>query len=87
MKIAVAVDRPFFEAIGGPSLVPRQDFSDSDVIWMVPELVRQTNGEFALERGHWEVLTPENSEQKLLAAKSIRKEDFEDMLREKLEPI
>ncbi|MCY4459587.1 MAG: NotI family restriction endonuclease [Albidovulum sp.] len=86
-KIAVAVDRPFFEAIGGPSPDPRQDFSDGDVIWMVPELVRQTNGEFALERGHWEVLTLENSEQKLLAAKSIREEDFEDMLREKREPI
>ena len=86
-KIAVAVDRPFFEAVGGPSPDPSQDLSDGDVIWMVPELVRRPDGDFALERGHWEVLTLENSENKLLAAKTIRKDIFENMLREKLEPI
>ena len=86
-KIAVAVDRPFFEAVGGPSPDPSQDFSDGDVIWMVPQLVWQPDGGFVLERGHWEVLTLENSEKKLLAAKTIRKDIFEDMLRKKLEPI
>ena len=35
-KIAVAVDAPFFEAIGGASAAPSHDLNDGDIIWLVP---------------------------------------------------
>ena len=37
-KLAVAVDSPFFESLGGPSSNPSQDLGDGDIIWLVPEL-------------------------------------------------
>ncbi len=37
-KLAVAVDRPFFEAIGGPSDKPSQDLNDGDIVWLVPRI-------------------------------------------------
>ena len=61
-KLAVAVDRPFFAAIGGPSRNASHDLNDGDVIWLVPKL----SSDYRLEREHWEVLTLEDSESKLL---------------------
>lgn len=85
-KIAVAVDRPFFDAIGGPSPNPSRDLNDGDVIWLVPELA--PDGERnRLVRGHWEVLTLEQSGEKLLAARTVRRESFEQTLRAKLRPL
>ena len=81
-KIAVAVDRPFFGSIGGPSDTPSYDLDSGDVIWLVPEL--STN---RLERGHWEVLTLEASTEKLLSASAITRQEFEETLRRKLEPL
>ena len=81
-KIAVAVDAPFFAAIGGPSSEPSQDINDGDVVWMVPEL---RDGK--LTRGHWEVLTLDDSTDKLLAARTVRRHDFETTLRRKLKPF
>ena len=87
-KIAVAVDRPFFESIGGPSLNASQDINDGDVIWLVPELTRdEPSDSYRLARGHWEVLTLEASTEKLLAARTISRNDFETTLREKLLPL
>ena len=82
-KMAVAVDRPFFDAIGGPGSNPSHDLGDGDVIWLVPELTREHH----LVRGHWEVLTLEQSSEKLLAAETVRRSDFEQMLTGKLEPL
>ncbi len=86
-KLAVAVDRPFFEAIGGSSSNPSQDLNDGDIIWLVPKLSHIEDGLFQLTRGHWEVLTLEDSNDKLLAAETIRREQFEEDLRAKLESI
>lgn len=86
-KIAVAVDRPFFESVGGPSRNPNHDLNDGDVIWLVPELVHDAEGRYRLSRGHWEVLTLEDTNEKLLAAETIRREAFERDLRNKLEPF
>lgn len=86
-KIAVAVDRPFFESIGGPSPDPSRDLNDGDIIWLVPELVRNDDGQSRLSRGHWEVLTLEETSKKLLAAETVRRETFEQRLRSKLEPL
>lgn len=85
--MAVAVDRPFFDAIGGPSSSPSQDLGDGDILWLVPELIRAGNEGFVLTRGHWEVLTLEESSQKLLAAETIKRETFEEMLRARLTPL
>ncbi len=82
-KIAVAVDKPFFAAIGGPSLKPTQDLNDGDVIWLVPEL----SADHQLERWHCEVLTLEESQAKLLSAREIRRHEFERLLRDKLNPL
>ena len=85
-KIAVAVDGPFFDAIGGPSPQPSHDLNDGDVIWLVPRLM-QDGGRPRLSRGHWEVLTLEDSNEKLLAATAVRRETFEQTLKAKLEPL
>lgn len=87
-KIAVAVDFPFFESIGGPSPNPSQDINDGDIIWLVPELVRDVaDGGYRLARRHWEVLTLEASIDKLLAARTISRDAFEEVLRNKLSPL
>jgi len=85
-KIAVAVDRPFFEAIGGPSDEPKQDLGDGDIIWLVPKLHRIGN-RFKLLRDHWEILTLEDSSDKLLASETISQQQFVKVLRSKLEPL
>lgn len=86
-KMAVAVDRPFFDAIGGPSAFASHDINDGDILWLVPELVRGGPNGFRLARGHWEVLTLEASSDKLLAADTIKREAFEDALRARLKPL
>ncbi len=86
-KLAVAVDAPFFAALGGPSEHPSHDLGEGDIIWLVPELRSARDGRYQLTRGHWEVLTLEDSSDKLLAAQTISRKDFEDTLRSKLEPL
>ncbi len=85
-KVAVAVDSTFFDAIGGPSSNPSHDLNDGDIIWLVSRL-EERSGRHQLTRDHWEVLTLEDSTAKLLAASTIRKDDFEQMLRAKLRPL
>lgn len=85
-KTAVAVDRPFFDAIGGPSPSFSRDLGDGDIVWLVPEIARTEDG-FALARGHWEVLTLEASGEKLLAAETVKREAFEEALRARLKPL
>ena len=80
-KMAVAVDQPFFASMGGPSPNPSQDVNDGDIIWLVPELVRNNdNGHYQLTRGHWEVLTLEQSTDKLLGSRPITRDTFEETL-------
>lgn len=86
-KIAVAVDRPFFESVGGASAEPSRDLNDGDVIWMVPQLAPVDAGGYELRRGHWEVLTLEDTVEKLKAARTVQRASFEQELRGKLEPI
>lgn len=82
-KLAVAVDLPFFEAIGGPSENPSQDLDDGDIVWLVPRIAE----DYHLEAHHWEVLTLDDSSDKLLSAETVRRGEFEDSLRAKLERI
>ncbi len=85
-KMAVAVDQPFFESIGGPSPSFSRDLGDGDIIWLVPTLSLTEDGGYLLERGHWEVLTLESSSEKLLAARTVQRNEFESVLRTKLIP-
>lgn len=86
-KLAVAVDRPFFDAIGGASASPTQEIPDNNVIWLVPEIRQTADGAHRLERGHWESLSLEDSGRKLLAAEPMRKVDFVEVLRTRLRPL
>ena len=81
-KLAVAVDTPFFDAIGGPSANPTRDLDDGDIIWMVPTL-----NDGILERGHWEMLSLEDSSHKLISAQPVPRVRFEEALIAKLRPI
>ena len=80
-KLAVAVDWPFFEAIGGKSDDPSHDLNDGDIVWLVPKLHPQHH---QLMRHHWEVLSLEASSKRLLAADPIKREEFERLVRRKL---
>ena len=86
-KLAVAVDRPFFAAIGGPSDNPRQDLNEGDIIWLVTGLETDQSGALTLRRHHWETLTLEASEDRLRAADPMTRHAFETALRAKLEPL
>ena len=86
-KMAVVVDRPFFESIGGRSPTPSQDLGDGDVIWMVLEIVSENRESHGLTRWHWEVLTLEASCEKLLAAETVQRDVFLDLLRQRLQPL
>ena len=70
---------PFFEAIGGPKDPPTRDLDEGDIVWLAPYV---TEG-FRLAPGHWEVLSLEASNDKLLSAETVRRRDFETALRAK----
>lgn len=82
-KLAVAVDLPFFEAIGGPTEAPSQDLNDGDIVWLVPRIT----ADYRLEAHHWEVLSLEDSKDRLLSAETVKRQEFEDVLRSKLKRI
>ena len=82
-KLAVAVDVPFFDAVGGQSEPASHDINEGDIIW----LVLQVSDEYKLETMHWEVLSLEDSSEKLLAAKTVRRKEFEEALRSRLRPL
>ena len=86
-KLAVAVDKPFFESVGGPSANPSSDRDDGDIIWLVPEFQRGADQSIRMTRGRFEVLTLEASRPRLLAAETISRSEFETALRRKLEPL
>ena len=86
-KMAVVVDRPFFTSIGGPSQTASQDLGDGDVIWMVLEIRSDDAGNHNLSRWHWEVLTLEASCDKLLAAETVQRDVFLEVLHRKLGPM
>ena len=82
-KLAVAVDRQFFEAIGGASSNPVRDLDEGEVIWLVPEV----SAKYKLQRWHWETLSLDASTEKLLAARTVNRTEFEKTLRAKLLPF
>lgn len=86
-KLAVAVDRPFFNAVGGSSNRPSHDLNKGDIIWLVTRLERAATGIWQLARDHWEVLTLEDSNQRLQAAETVSRESFETALRSRLRPL
>ena len=86
-KLAVAVDRPFFEAVGGASAQHSHDLNEGDIIWLVVRLKRTLTGTWELVRDHWEVLTLEESIKRLQAAETVSREHFEEALKTRLRPL
>lgn len=86
-KLAVCVDRHFFDYIGGPSSQPSRDLDLGDVIWMVPEFKDAGSGCHRMSRGHWEVMTLEDTATRLNADKTVTKSAFEESLHQKLRPL
>ena len=80
-KLAVSVDRQFFEEIGGASTNPVRDLDEGEIIWLVPEV----SSGYRLQRWHWETLSLEDSTKKLLAARTVNRSEFEKTLRTKLQ--
>lgn len=79
-KLAVAVDLPFFQAVGGPSASPSHDLNDGDILWLIPRIDER----YRLLEAHWEVLSLEASCDKLLAAETVKRDEFESALRAKM---
>jgi len=52
-------------------------------VWLIPRMTE----DFRLELHHWKVLSLEASSDKLLSAETVRRREFEDALRTKLEPL
>ena len=86
-KLAVGVDRSFFDAIGGASDEPIHDINEGDIIWLVTRLERTVNNGLRLVRDHWEVLTLEDSNKRLQAAETVSREHFEAALWSRLRPL
>lgn len=82
-KLAVAVDRPFFDAIGGASERPVHDLDDGEVIWLAPFIDESGR----LRRGHWEMLSLDASSERLRAARTVKRAEFERALFAKLRPL
>ncbi len=51
------------------------------MIWLVPRI----SAEYRFEPHHWEVLTLEDSSKKLLAAETVKRGEFEEGLKERLQ--
>lgn len=66
--------------MGGKTANPSQDLRAGDILWLVVDI----DAGYRLMRHHWEVLELEVSTDKLLAADTVRYEDFEKVLRRKL---
>ena len=86
-KLAVAVDRPFFNAVGGTSAQPSYDLNAGDIIWLVTRLERTVTSTWRIARDHWEVLTLEDSNKRLQAADTVSREHFELALVSRLRPL
>ena len=82
-KLAVAVDRPYIEAIGGPSPTPSHDLNNGDIVSFIPHVAP----DYRLAEFHWEVSPLEASSKKLLSALRINRQEFENTLRAKLRYI
>lgn len=82
-ELAVAVDFPFFEAIGGSSDAPFYDLKVGDIVWLVPKISRS----YDLVEHHWEVLSLEASCDKLLSAAKVNRHELEKLPRTKLQRL
>ena len=83
-KLAVAVDRPFFNAVGGTSDHPSDDLNEGDIIWHVPvsNVLTPVPGIYPETTGK-----SEDSNKRLQAAETVSRENFETALRSRLRPL
>ena len=86
-KLAVCVDSGFFGSIGGPSPDPSHDLDSGDIIWLTPDFVEDADGTCHIRRGHWEVLTLEESTRRLRSSETLSRAEFEASLGGKLHSL
>ena len=82
-RLSVSIRTILGATLGGPSRKVSRDLDEGDIIWLVPQI----SDEYQLEALHWEVLSLEDSSDKLLAAKTVKRGEFEEALRAKLQPL
>ena len=58
-------------------------WTKGDIIWLVPQM----DDDYQLKQRHWEVLSLEASSDKLLAAETVKRREFEQALRDRLRPL
>ena len=87
-KTAVAIDLPFFNELGGPTEPDKikTDPRDGDVIWLIPKL-ELTDDQYRLVREHYEVLTLDESVNKLLNAVPESAQSVLAAIQSKLRPF
>ncbi len=83
-KMAVVVDEDFFSELGRMEAVA--DVSNCDVAWFVVRF-RESETGFVLERKHVFLTTLESSQSGLVAARPVKKEEFERRIRARLPPF
>ena len=83
-KMAVVVDRPFFDAIGDMPEIPH--ISNGDIVWFVVRLEEDTQtGTHRIVRDSIHVTTLERATEGLTGGEPVSKEEFEDRIRAKID--
>lgn len=82
-KLAVVIDRGFFQALGPMDRV--QDVSNCDIAWFIVDYVDRGNGRAELTRGEVRFTTLERAVEGLTAGQPVALPEFESRIREKLE--
>ena len=81
-KMAVVVDRPFFDSIGTMDNV--QDLSNADIAWIIVEVRENDGGKTSLELDEIRFTTLERSIEGLTGGVPVAQEVFEERIRKKL---
>ena len=82
-KMAVVVDRPFYDAIGEMAEIPH--ISNGDIVWFVIRLEEDAQtGSHRVVRDRIHVTTLERATEGLTGGNPVSKEEFEDRIRHKM---
>ena len=83
-KMAVVVDRPFFDAIGNMAEIPH--ISNGDIAWFIVRLEEEAGrGLHRLVHDRVHVTTLEHATEGLTGGNPVSKEEFEERIRDKID--
>ena len=81
-KMAVVVDRAFWQALGEMRRIP--DLSNADIIWFIVDFDGPVEGRYVLKRHDAVFTTLENAVEGLTGGTPVSLEQFENAIRQKL---